>query len=189
MLIVFKLYSCSFNFFLSHFFTPQLSQTCPHVNYSSCNSKIMYYLKYPLTGSRCIMILVKKLFNFKKEMIIFFQINYIVLIILKITNLHLLTFMTREHIPWINSLSFIKGEMSGDFKSQERAALFLFCFAVFLVLNGDHFFFLYNFIYFSGCAGSLLLCRLSSSCGIWGLLFFAVPRFLIVVASPVEHRL
>ena len=94
----------------------------------------MYYLKYPLTGPTYIRIFSKEIVQLKKK-IIFSSDKLYCFIILKITNLHLLTFMTREHIPWINSLSFIKGTMSGDFKSQKRAALFLFCFAVFLCLK------------------------------------------------------
>ena len=45
----------------------------------------------------------------------------------------------------------------------------------------------YSFIY--GCAGSSLLHRFFSSCGEPGLLFIAVHRLLIAVASLVEHRL
>ena len=49
--------------------------------------------------------------------------------------------------------------------------------------------FFYNFS-ISGCAGSLLLHRLSSSCGERGLLSSAVHRLLIAVASLVaEHGL
>ena len=45
-------------------------------------------------------------------------------------------------------------------------------------------------IFIFGCAGSLLLCRLFSSCGEQGLLFTATRDFLIVVTSlAVEHRL
>ena len=40
-----------------------------------------------------------------------------------------------------------------------------------------------------GCAGSLLLLRLLSSCGQQGLLFVAVLRLLTAVASLVEKRL
>ena len=41
-----------------------------------------------------------------------------------------------------------------------------------------------------GCAGSLLLIRLFSSCSEWGLLFVTVPGLLTAVASPVaEHGL
>ena len=47
-----------------------------------------------------------------------------------------------------------------------------------------------NLLFIFGCAGSsLLLCRLFSSCGEWGLLFVAVQGLLTVAASPVaEHR-
>ena len=45
-------------------------------------------------------------------------------------------------------------------------------------------------IFIFGCAGSLLQCRLFSSCGERGLLFIAIRDFLIVVTSlVVEHRL
>ena len=49
---------------------------------------------------------------------------------------------------------------------------------------------IYIYIFF-GCAGSLLLCRLLSSCSEQRLLFFAVLRHLIVVTSLVveEHGL
>ena len=49
---------------------------------------------------------------------------------------------------------------------------------------------IYIYIYI-GYAGSLLLCRLLSSCSEQGLLFFAVLRHLIVVTSLVveEHGL
>ena len=49
----------------------------------------------------------------------------------------------------------------------------------------------YYCYYYFGCIGSwLLLCRLFSSCGEWGLLFAAVCRLLIAMASLVaEHRL
>ena len=41
-----------------------------------------------------------------------------------------------------------------------------------------------------GCAGSSLTCGPSSSCGDQGLLFLAVPRLLVAVASlVVEHGL
>ena len=50
------------------------------------------------------------------------------------------------------------------------------------------FFFFYKFIY--GCAGSLLLYRLFSGCGKKGLLFIAVCRLLIEMASlVVDYRL
>ena len=54
------------------------------------------------------------------------------------------------------------------------------------------FFFLNNFIYLFifGCAGSSLLCRLSSSCCEWGLYVVAVNELLIAVTSLVaEHIL
>ena len=46
----------------------------------------------------------------------------------------------------------------------------------------------FNLMYFFilGCAGSLLLCGLLSSCGEQELLFVAICRLLIVVASLVE---
>ena len=47
-----------------------------------------------------------------------------------------------------------------------------------------------GFFFFSfGCNGSSLLHGLFSSCGERGLLFFAIHRLLIVVASLVEHVL
>ena len=46
------------------------------------------------------------------------------------------------------------------------------------------------YLFIFGCAGSLLLHRLFSSCDKWGLLFVTVLRLLIVVASLVaEHGL
>ena len=43
---------------------------------------------------------------------------------------------------------------------------------VFLTSLGSGAFFSYGYrFFFFGCAGSLLLCRLFSSCGEWGLLF------------------
>ena len=46
------------------------------------------------------------------------------------------------------------------------------------------------YLFIFGCAGSLLLLRLFSSCDKWGLLFVTVLRLLIVVASLVaEHGL
>ena len=49
----------------------------------------------------------------------------------------------------------------------------------------------YKFIYLFSAALGLRSCELAfSSCGEWGLLFVAVHRLLIVVASlDVEHRL
>ena len=50
--------------------------------------------------------------------------------------------------------------------------------------SDPHFFF-----FFLGCVGSLLL-HVGFSCGEWGLIFFAVRRLLIAVASLVaEHGL
>ena len=45
------------------------------------------------------------------------------------------------------------------------------------------------FFFVFGCTGSLLLLCELSLCGERGLLFVAVHRLLIVVASLVEHRL
>ena len=42
---------------------------------------------------------------------------------------------------------------------------------------------LYIILFIFGCAGSLLLRGLFSSCGEWGLLFLAGRRLLITVAS------
>ena len=44
-------------------------------------------------------------------------------------------------------------------------------------------------LFIFGCAGSLLLCRLFSSCREWGLLFVAVWGLLFSVATLAEHRL
>ena len=44
------------------------------------------------------------------------------------------------------------------------------------------------YLFIFGCAGSLLLLRFFSSCGQQGLLFVAVLRLVIVVASLVEKR-
>ena len=46
------------------------------------------------------------------------------------------------------------------------------------------------YLFILGCAGSSLLCALLSSCGEQELLFVAICRLLIMVASLlVEHRL
>ena len=44
------------------------------------------------------------------------------------------------------------------------------------------------FIFIFGCAGSLLLCGLFSSCSEWGLLLVAAGGLLIAVASLVVER-
>ena len=52
------------------------------------------------------------------------------------------------------------------------------------------FFKIYFILFIFGCVGSLLCARAFSSCGERGLLFVAVHRLLIVVASlVVEHGL
>ena len=45
------------------------------------------------------------------------------------------------------------------------------------------------YVFIFGCAGSLLLLGLFSSCGKKGLLFLAVRRFLVEVTSLVKHGL
>ena len=62
--------------------------------------------------------------------------------------------------------------------------LFIIVFKQFVFLN--HFFLLISFMF--GCAGSLLRHRLFSSWGEQGLLFVALHKLLIVVASPVANR-
>ena len=56
--------------------------------------------------------------------------------------------------------------------------------------SSPYFFSIYLFVFTFGCAGSSLLHTASSSCREPGLLFVAVHRLLMVLASPVvEHRL
>ena len=55
---------------------------------------------------------------------------------------------------------------------------------------GEIFFNIYIILFIFVCAGASLLCRLFSGCGDQGLLFVAMPRLLIEVASLiVAHRL
>ena len=57
-------------------------------------------------------------------------------------------------------------------------------------LAGRFFFNNLKNLYIFGCAGSLLLCGLFSSCSEQRLLFIVLRRLLTAVASPaVEHRL
>ena len=58
-----------------------------------------------------------------------------------------------------------------------------------LVLSRYSFLFVFHCFIIWGCAGSSLSGKLFSRCGEPGLLFIAVHRLLIAVASLVEHRL